>query len=249
MKIFDLVRNVIFIIAIVVVIAAAGCFLLKIKPAIVQSGSMEPTFHTGSVVFVDRKAADDVKVGDPIAFYVADEYITHRIIDETKTTFITKGDGNSSPDPWQIAKPGQTKEGSPEIDGKCMFSIPILGYVLSFVSSKPGIIVMGSLILCLIFSMFLVPSQGRKEELDEMEKLRSEKEQMQSEMKELEEKLASSENERGLLANQYTQAEMNYDNLYARYMQVLGALKSKNVVSEVFCEKEAARYGRQSPEE
>ena len=144
MKVINIVRNILFAIAVVVLLSAGLCFMLQLKPAVVMSGSMEPTFHMGSVVIVDKKTSDSVKVGDPIAFHVSDAYVTHRIVEETEQGFITKGDANDTTDPWEIDPS--------KVDGKVVLNVPIIGYAFKFISSKRGLLIVGSFLICLLLT-------------------------------------------------------------------------------------------------
>ena len=255
MKIFDYVRNALFLVAIVIILGAAGCYFLKIKPAVVLSGSMEPAFRTGSVVFVDTKAADKVGVGDAIAFYVADEYLTHRIVDETEDTFITKGDANSTIDPWRVAKPGSKKDNAkhPSIDGKCIFSIPLLGYVFAFAKSKVGIIIIVTLAICLVLSMFLVPvkmPERKKKTTDErLEEsyvmLKEEYESLDKKYRQLKSVCAELNKENGLFEAFDIAEKTDYEKLYERYMQVLELLENKNILAKGFKDREETIYKRE----
>lgn len=139
MKYVEYIRNALAAVAILIILTAAMCLVLQYEPAIVMSGSMEPVFQTGSVVLVDRKANEDVSVGDTIAFKVGSAYVTHRIIEKRENGYITKGDANSSADPWLI--------GEKEVKGKVVLSIPKLGYFLKFMSGVPGIIILACLII------------------------------------------------------------------------------------------------------
>jgi len=76
---------------------------------VVQSGSMEPAIHTGSVVMV--KPASDYKIGDVITFGEVSKTkapITHRIYDikvvDGNPVYITKGDANNAPDARESSK-------------------------------------------------------------------------------------------------------------------------------------------------
>ncbi len=80
--------------------------IFNISPMIVQSGSMEPEFYKGDLIFIKGTDYDELKVNDVIAFY-EDDYVvthrdyvvTHRIIDiEDNGDFRTKGDNNESQD-------------------------------------------------------------------------------------------------------------------------------------------------------
>jgi len=81
----------------------------NIKFMVVQSGSMEPAIHTGSVVMI--KPASDYKIGDVITFGEVSKTkapITHRIYDikvvDGNPVYITKGDANNAPDAREVQK-------------------------------------------------------------------------------------------------------------------------------------------------
>ena len=105
------------------------------KVLVVLSGSMEPAIHTGAVVVV--KPASEYNIGDIITFGESGKNktpVTHRINNisllDGQPVFTTKGDANSDPDSAQI--------GLNDIQGKVMFSIPFLGYVLEFIRKPLG---------------------------------------------------------------------------------------------------------------
>ena len=102
---------------------------------IVQSGSMEPAIHTGSIVII--KPSSEYNVGDVITFGKdtnVDVPTTHRIIEERITSgealYTTKGDANEDPDPKEVREQ--------EIIGKVLTSIPYIGYVLDFARKPLG---------------------------------------------------------------------------------------------------------------
>ena len=79
--------------------------LLSVAPAgapvqlsYVYSDSMEPTIGTNDGYFV--VPAGTVSSGDIVTFWSPqrDAYVTHRIVGESETGFITQGDNNPSPD-------------------------------------------------------------------------------------------------------------------------------------------------------
>ena len=102
----------------------------------VLSGSMEPEISVGSVIAV--KSADQYRIGDIITFQFAlnQPAITHRIYDiqviEGTTYFITKGDANEEPDPRPVREE--------EVLGRVLFSVPFVGYVIAFVQTQLGFI-------------------------------------------------------------------------------------------------------------
>ena len=104
----------------------------------VQTGSMEPAIKTGSLVFVHRTPAEDLRPGDVITYTnPADktQTITHRLIavktnDMGSLEFIAQGDANKVPD--EPVTSGQ-------IVGTVQTSIPFLGKVSNFVLNPVGL--------------------------------------------------------------------------------------------------------------
>lgn len=138
------------------IILIFGCMLFLprffgIQPMAVVSGSMEPTYHVGSLLFVKEIAAEKIAVNDPITFYLSggDTIVTHRVIaiQEEAKTFQTKGDANAEPDSGFIR--------FQDLIGKPVLHVPMLGYLAMFVDSTQGKIVSISIIVMLLILMFL----------------------------------------------------------------------------------------------
>ncbi|MCS7003089.1 MAG: signal peptidase I [Dehalococcoidia bacterium] len=91
-----------------------GLRALGFAPLVVTTGSMQPTLPVGSVAIMRPVAADRVEIGDVIAFthpQRPSEMVTHRVIgraadDQGRVFFITQGDANPMPDPWQAPASG-----------------------------------------------------------------------------------------------------------------------------------------------
>lgn len=81
-----------------------GCMLLPrlfhLRAEAVASGSMEPTFPVGALIFVQQAAPEDIMDQDCITYRKDDVTITHRVvaIDADNRVFITKGDANQHAD-------------------------------------------------------------------------------------------------------------------------------------------------------
>lgn len=90
------------------VYAFIACYLLiaapmlaGYHPVVVLSGSMEPTFHVGSVIYYKEAEFADINVGDAITLRAGEDgMVTHRVTEksELSQTFTTKGDANLSED-------------------------------------------------------------------------------------------------------------------------------------------------------
>jgi len=160
MKIFKLLADTIYWLAITVLVLIAGTTAFSVLKApggwrsfVVLSGSMEPKIKTGSVVVIKPQA--EYKQGDVVTFLSSpkanlkklDATITHRIAevhdDEGRATFTTKGDANEDPDRESVTER--------QVLGKVMVSIPFLGYAVSFAKTQTGfitlIIIPGTLII------------------------------------------------------------------------------------------------------
>lgn len=148
---------------ILVVVLSVVCVLLLPRAFgydmfAVLSGSMEPCYHVGSVVYVDKMPAEDIKVGDPIAFYLDEKTIaTHRVveIDTDNKLFTTKGDANDVVD----ANPIRFEQ----LIGKGTVSLPYLGYVTVNIKSIKGIVVACGIIVFLVI-INIIPEILKPEE-------------------------------------------------------------------------------------
>lgn len=103
----------------------------------VLSGSMEPTFLTGSIIAIEpTKDGSKYKKGDVITFKEKDDkIITHRIIGvkdtNGKVMYETKGDNNNGPDLAPVL--------AENVIGKYAdITVPYVGYGLNYASSKAG---------------------------------------------------------------------------------------------------------------
>lgn len=138
------------IVVLLAVLAAliAGPRLFGIQVYSVLSGSMEPAFPTGSLLYVQQIDPASIQVGDPITFERSSEMpATHRVvrIDTEKQQFYTKGDNNEHED--AAAVPFQSLLGRPAI------CIPYLGYISNFIQHPPGLylaIAAGAVLVLLI---------------------------------------------------------------------------------------------------
>ncbi len=74
-----------------------------IKPAIVLSGSMEPTIQVGDLIFLHKTDPATLQEGDVVCYLTADKAVTHRIVSVTTgedggLRFVTQGDANNAAD-------------------------------------------------------------------------------------------------------------------------------------------------------
>lgn len=102
---------------------------------VVLSGSMSPTFDTGSVVAVGPADFKEIKQGDIITFKDPEGMtITHRVVEVTEGELRTKGDANDGVDTAPV---------TPErLIGKVHYSVPLIGYFIEFAKSGAGMLVL-----------------------------------------------------------------------------------------------------------
>ena len=141
------------VVAVVFAFLIAGIRIFGIQVFGVLTGSMEPTYPTGSLIYVKPVDAADLRVNDVITFSISPNVIaTHRIVeivpDETHPTIVryrTKGDANRDVDASLVS--------SSNIIGKAMFAIPQLGYIASYIQQAPGIYV--AILVCGLMIAFV----------------------------------------------------------------------------------------------
>lgn len=73
-----------------------------VRPVIVLSGSMEPEFMSGDLIFIRNVDADQLKEGDVICYLEEQSAVTHRIAAVTEENgtvrYTTRGDANPTDD-------------------------------------------------------------------------------------------------------------------------------------------------------
>lgn len=130
--------------------------LFGIQPYIVLSGSMEPILPTGSIVYMNQKIApSDAHTGDIISYIQGDIMITHRIIDESSSSVITKGDANEQADISPVSRSS--------ISGKYVFHIPYLGYIYAQLTKPVFYLCLAGYFILQVIISNLIPAFGIKQ--------------------------------------------------------------------------------------
>ena len=165
-----------FAVALVVIIAflLVGVRLIGLTPFAVLSGSMEPTYHVGSLIYVKHAEPHQVKVGDPITFVVNEDGLvaTHRVVNidikTTKMAEVTDENGNTTIQEVPLDEfayyfytkgdANDVADGAPvyymNLLGTPVFTIPYLGYLSSWLQTRKGGILgvtFGIVLIMLIF--------------------------------------------------------------------------------------------------
>ena len=131
----------------------AGIRIFGVQVYGVLTGSMEPSYPTGSLIYVKPVDAADLRVNDVITFSISPGVIaTHRIVevvwDEQRPgllSYRTKGDANKDVDASLVS--------ANNIIGKAMFAIPQLGYVANYIQQAPGIYI--AILVCGLMIAFV----------------------------------------------------------------------------------------------
>ena len=171
--IWNAVTWVIVAAAVLLAVLLVGARLVGLRTFTVLSGSMEPTYHTGSLIYVKKVDAANLSEGTVITFMLDEDTVaTHRIVgvvpDEDEPGVVryrTKGDAN------------EVEDGSlvhyKNVIGTPVFSIPKLGYVANYIQHPPGTYVtisVGAMVLLLMFLPELIgvlTADNEKEEAKE----------------------------------------------------------------------------------
>ena len=174
-KIWNAVTTVIVILAVLLAVLLVGVRLIGLRTYTVLSGSMEPKYHTGSLIYVKSADPLTLEAGDDITFMLDEDTVaTHRIIevlpdeaDETVVRFRTQGIANDVPDGGTVH--------CRNVIGTPVFTVPYLGYVANYIQAPPGkyvAISAGALLLALVFIPDLFADE--KKEKDGKEKATAE---------------------------------------------------------------------------
>ena len=124
--------------------------ILGYKSLAVLSGSMEPKYPVGAIVYTKEVDPNTLQVGDVISYSIGEEtLVTHRvfkIIPEEKQ-LITKGDANDTEDMNPVAYSA--------VVGKVQFHVPYLGYISIYAKSPLGIVAICGILIVMILLIFI----------------------------------------------------------------------------------------------
>ena len=212
-KIGSAVSTVIVIAVVLLALLLAGARVLGLQVYTVLSGSMEPNYHVGSIIYVKEVDPFTLEEGDAISFVISENTVaTHRIVglvpdeeDPTVIRFRTKGDANETEDNNLVHYRN--------VLGKVVWTIPYLGYVSDFVQNPPGTyITIGAaaiLVIAVFLSDVLAPKQKEADgPPPEQQEAALEREKLKAELESLKQILQQQENQ----ANQENQKKEGNEN-------------------------------------
>ena len=153
-KLWNIFTSALVVLAVLLALLLVGARLVGLQVFTVLSGSMEPTYHTGSLIYVKKVDAAKLSEGTVITFMLDEDTLaTHRIVgvvpdeeDPSVIRYRTKGDANENEDGGLVHYKN--------VVGTPVFTIPKLGYLANYIQHPPGTYVAisaGALILLLMF--------------------------------------------------------------------------------------------------
>ena len=164
-KIWNVTSTVLVVLIVLCAVFLMGSRIMGYQIFTVISGSMEPVYSVGDLLYVKKVDVNTIEVGDPITFVLNEDLVvaTHRVIeiDAENNHFYTKGDANNVAD----SEPVHFNN----VIGVPQFAIPKLGYVSNFIQNPPGTYITIGAGVLLILIVFLPDLLGKKkrEEQDE----------------------------------------------------------------------------------
>lgn len=196
-KIWNITTTVLVAIVVLIAVFLMGARVLGYQVFTVISGSMEPEYSVGDLIYVKDVDPESVQVKDPITFVLNEnlDVATHRVvrIDAEKQHFYTKGDANDNEDSAPVH--------FNNLIGRPVFAIPYLGYVSQWIQNPPGTYIAVGAAILLLAAMFLpdlikkenvVPaavSEETQKEREELEKMRAEIESAKAELEKAKQEL------------------------------------------------------------
>ena len=164
-KIWNVISTILVALVVLLALLLVGARVVGLQVFTVLSGSMEPTYHTGSLIYVKKVDPYTIEEGQPITFMLNENTIaTHRVVgivpdeeDPTVIRFRTKGDANDAEDGGLVHYKN--------VIGTPVFSIPYLGYVADYIQHPPGMYVAisaGAVLLLLVFIPDIFADSGEE---------------------------------------------------------------------------------------
>jgi len=166
-KVWNSVTTALVVLVVILALLLVGARVVGLQVFTVLSGSMEPNYHTGSLIYVKKVDYRELEAGDVITFMLDEDTVaTHRIVgivpdeeDPTVLRYRTKGDANDAEDGSLVHYKN--------IIGSPVFTIPKLGYVASYIQNPPGTYIAisgGAILLLLVFLPDLFAKEEPKKE-------------------------------------------------------------------------------------
>ena len=158
-KIWNVTSTVLVGLVVACAIFLMGTRMMGYRVFCVLSGSMEPLYSVGDLIYVKPTPFSEIKVGDTVSFVLNEDLVvaTHQVvsIDAKNMRLQTKGLTNDIPDdPIHYNN----------VIGVAKFALPKMGYVANFVQNPPGMYIAIAVGVVLLVTLFLPDLKKKKEE-------------------------------------------------------------------------------------
>ena len=164
-KIWNIVSTTLVVLIVLCAVFLMGSRILGFECYTVISGSMQPKYMVGDLLYVTEVDPYSIKKGDDITFILNEDLVvaTHQVIrvDTANQRFYTKGIANEIEDSEPIH--------FNNVIGVPQFHIPKLGYVSDFVQNPPGMYITIGVGIILILIVFLPDILGKKKKQENAE--------------------------------------------------------------------------------
>lgn len=165
-KLWNVISTILVVLVVFCAVFLMGSRLMGYQVFNVISGSMEPEYSVGDLIFVKEVDPYEIEADTPITFILNEDLVvaTHRVVevDTENQHFYTKGDANDTVD----ATPVHFNN----VIGVPQFSIPLLGYVSDFIQNPPGMYITAGVLFVIILAVFLpdIISKMKKKDTEEI---------------------------------------------------------------------------------
>ena len=153
--VWNVVSGVLVALVVLLAVLLVGARLVGLQVFAVLSGSMEPTYHTGSLIYVKKVDPATVVPGQVVTFMLDEDTVaTHRVVEVIPDPeeagiyrYRTKGDANEAADAGLVH--------CKNVLGTPVACVPYLGYVITWIQNPPGTYIAISAAAVLLLLVFL----------------------------------------------------------------------------------------------
>ena len=161
-KIANGLSTVVMVLVVLLALTLVGGRLFGMQTYAVLSGSMEPAYPTGALLYVRKVDAADIQPGQVITFLLDEHTVaTHRVVEVIPDPeeagiyrYRTKGDANEAADAGLVH--------CKNVLGTPVACVPYLGYVITWIQNPPGTYYAIALALFMVLLMLLPDSSRQK---------------------------------------------------------------------------------------
>ena len=154
-KIANGLSTVVMVLVVLLALTLVGGRLFGMQTYAVLSGSMEPAYPTGALLYVRKVDPADIQPGQVITFLLDEHTVaTHRVVEVIPDPeeagiyrYRTKGDANEAADAGLVH--------CRNVLGTPVVCVPYLGYVITWIQNPPGTYIAISAAAVLLLVVFL----------------------------------------------------------------------------------------------